>query len=595
MFKVLLIWIYVFITTYILGYGTLEFLTGLSVMQRKSASSGKLQKYNIRFFESYIFAGLIFANIYAEIWSIFGGVGVHANLVMLLFCGVVVYHYHSDMFDGIGLCAHKVLASKFAWVYILLIFVMAYGTSHGIMHYDSDLYHAQAIEWIEKYGVVKGLGNLHLRLGYNSASFALTALYSFHSVNGQSYHVMTGFFALLLAWQCVDIKHLVRRKYPVLSDFVRLAAIYYLFTIYDEMVAPASDYFIGCLLFYIIIHWLDLLVLHEKNYAPFVFLTFAAVYTTTVKLSAAMLMLLAIKPIVQLVRTRKKDSVVPILFSVAMSLLISIPFFVRNVILSGWLIYPFTSIDLFNVPWKVPKGQAAYDAKEIMVYGRGYTDVLQYDMPFSQWFPDWFSQIGNLNKMFLILDVAAVIIFIASVLYLVISDKNVKAKKTFGVFHLSHRRVVSLADFLLVDGVLIASMIYWLLSSPLIRYGSVYLWIVAAVVYGRIFILLFTKVRQSLAPWFYGAVMAALLLVIVIKGSICVIEEAPRFNSVYFFEQQDYGEYEVAEYEVNGITFYYPVEGDRVGYAPFPSAPTKETFVMLGDSIRDGFGSIYVE
>ncbi|MBQ7430835.1 MAG: hypothetical protein IJV29_14430, partial [Butyrivibrio sp.] len=122
--------------------------------------------------------------------------------------------------------------------------------------------------------------------------------------------------------------------------------------------------------------------------------------TTTVKLSAAMRMLLAIKPIVQLVRTRKKDSVIPILFSVAMSLLISIPFFVRNVILSGWLIYPFTSIDLFNVPWKVPKGQAAYDAKEIMVYGRGYTDVLQYDMPFTQWFPNWFAQIGNLNKMF---------------------------------------------------------------------------------------------------------------------------------------------------------------------------------------------------
>jgi len=225
---------------------------------------------------------------------------------------------------------------------------------------------------------------------------------------------MTGFFALLLAWQCIDIKHLVRRKYPVLSDFVRLAAIYYLFTIYDEMVSPASDYFIGCLLFYIIIHWLDLLVLHEKSYVPYVLLTFAAVYTVTVKLSAVMLLLLGIKPIVQLVRSKKKGAIKPIAFSALVSLVIALPYFIRNVLISGWLIYPFTGIDLFNVAWKVPKGQAQYDAKEIMVYGRGYTDVLQYDKPFTQWFPDWFAQIGNLNKCFLILDAAAIVIFVVS-------------------------------------------------------------------------------------------------------------------------------------------------------------------------------------
>ena len=590
MLKVLLIWLYVGFTTYVLGYGTLKLITGLPIMQREGHSGKKT--YNIRYFESFIFAGVIVANIYAQIWSIFGGVGIHANLVMLLFCGVIIYHYHSEMFDSIGLCCHQIYASNFSWLYILLILVMAYGTSHGIMHYDSDLYHAQAIEWIEKYGVVKGLANLHLRLGYNSASFALSALYSFHFVNGQSYHVMTGFFALLLSWQCIDIKHLVRRKYPVLSDFVRLAAIYYLFTIYDEMVAPASDYFIGCILFYIIIHWLDLLVLHEKSFVPYILLTFAAVYAATVKLSAAMLVLLAIKPIVQLIRDKKKEAVKPIAFSVIVSLFIAIPYFIRNVIISGWLIYPFTGIDLFNVAWKVPKGQAQYDAKEIMVYGRGYTDVLQYDKPFAEWFPDWFAQIGTLNKVFLIMDVAAIVIFVISVLYLIVVNRNNQIKKISRVFTLSHRRVVNLADFLLVDGVLIASMIYWLFSSPLIRYGSVYLWIVAAVVYGRIFILIFTKLRQSLTPWFYGAVMTLLLMLIALKGAKCVIEEAPRFNPVYFLEQQDYGQYEVEEYEVNGITFYYPKEGDRVGYIPFPSSPTKETFTMLGKTIKDGFGSI---
>ncbi len=592
MLKVLLIWIYVGMTTYILGYGTLRLVTGLTVM-KDDTQNGKKQQYNIRFFESYIFAGVIIANVYAQFWSIFGGVGIHANIVMLLFCGLIIYRYHSDLSEKIAYCIHDVTVSKFAWLYIILIFVMAYGTSHGIMHYDSDLYHAQAIEWIEKYGVVKGLANLHLRLGYNSASFALSALYSFHFINGQSFHVMTGFFALLLSWQCIDIKHLVRRKYPVLSDFARLAAIYYLFTIYDEMVAPASDYYIGCLLFYIIIHWLDLLVLHEKSFVPYELLAFAAVYAATVKLSAAMLVFLAIKPIIQLIRRKKKKAVKPVIFGVLTSIIITIPYLIRNVIISGWLIYPFTGINLFNVPWKVTKGQAQYDAKEIMVYGRGYTNVLEYDKPITEWFPAWFAQIGNLNRCFFILDAAAIVIFVASVIYLIIANRNNKIKKAKQVFRLSQRRVVNLADFLLVDGVLIACMTYWLFSSPLIRYGSVYLWIVAAVVYGRIFILIFTKIRQSLTPWFYGAVMAVLLLLIAIKGTICVMEEAPRFNALYFYEQQDYGTYEVEEYEVNGITFYAPVSGDRVGYYPFPSSPVKGAFNMLGDTIKDGFGSIY--
>ena len=33
-----------------------------------------------------------------------------------------------------------------------------------------------------------------------------------------------------------------------------------------------------------------------------------------------------------------------------------VPFFVRNVILSGWLVYPFTAVDLFDVDFKIPKG-----------------------------------------------------------------------------------------------------------------------------------------------------------------------------------------------------------------------------------------------
>ncbi|MBD5475645.1 MAG: hypothetical protein HDR17_06655, partial [Lachnospiraceae bacterium] len=45
-------------------------------------------------------------------------------------------------------------------------------------------------------------------------------------------------------------------------------------------------------------------------------------------------------------------------------------------------------------------------------------------------------------------------------------------------------------------------------------------------------------------------------------------------------------------YEINGVTFYYPVIGDQVGYEAFPSAPAKTDVRFLGEGIEDGFASV---
>ena len=65
--------------------------------------------------------------------------------------------------------------------------------------YDTALYHNQAIQWIEESGVVKGLGNLHNRLAYNSSFFALQALFNWASVCGQSLHGMNSFIAIVFS------------------------------------------------------------------------------------------------------------------------------------------------------------------------------------------------------------------------------------------------------------------------------------------------------------------------------------------------------------------------------------------------------------
>lgn len=593
MLSVALNWIYIFITSYIVGYAVLKKIAQIPCLYTLKGT--KKLTYAYKYNASYLVAGIVALTVYAQLFSLIGGVGLLANIILLLTC---IFLFISDRdnyvceFDKIY---RTVINSGSVWIYVIIFLAFAYGTSHGIMHYDTDLYHAQAIRWIEEYGAVKGLGNLHLRLGYNSSAFALSALYSF-SFTGKSMHTVAGFFALALAFSCADLKNIASRRHPVLSDFVRVIAVYYLFTVFDEIVSPASDYFMTTMVLFIVIHWLDLYSLHERAFLPHALLALCAVYVTTIKLSAAPLLLLAIYPIHRIIKRRKKEAVKPIGICILFALLIAVPFFIRNVILTGWLVYPFTGIDIFAAIWEVPRGTAMYDAHEIIAYGKGFTDSLKYNAPFTEWFPSWFSALSMFNKGMLILDVIAFPIFIGSLVYFVVVDviskrmSSGKLKKdTNNVFHLSHRKAVSLSDYVFIEAIAYICLIYFLMSSPLIRYGCVYIWLPVTILAGRFLILLYDRAGFAGTSVVYRVVLGMLVVYMVYKSAMLIVEDVPRFRASYLLVQQDYGQYDLKETEIEGITFYEPIEGDRTGYDKFPAAPTLSGFKLLGSKLEDGF------
>ena len=90
------------------------------------------------------------------------------------------------------------------------------------------------------------------------------------------------------------------------------------------------------------------------------------------------MLLLVLKPAVVLIKEKRYGQIA---VYIMLGLLAVFPYLARNVILSGWLVYPFPSIDLFSFDWKIPAGEARYDAEEIKVYAKGMTDVLLKDLP----------------------------------------------------------------------------------------------------------------------------------------------------------------------------------------------------------------------
>lgn len=564
MISIILNWIYVLFVTLTLGFG----VAGLVQ---------KLFKYDIRRFDSLAMAGLIVATVYAQIFSLFYKVGLAANIVLFLICLAILATQRKKIIEIIREWKHS--SSLGNMVFVVALFVLwAYFTSRGYMHYDSDLYHAQSIRWIEEYGIVPGLGNLHERFAYNSSFFALSALFSMKFMLGTSMHAINGFFAFVLSITCLPIANSFKNKKFSISDYARVGAIYYLTIITNEVVAPVSDIAVMLVIFFIVIKWLDVLG-GEKSSAntitPYALLCVVGVYALTLKLTAGLILILLIKPAYQLIKEKR---VKEIFIYLAAGLCIAIPWFVRTVVISGWLLYPFTALDLFNVDWKMDAYYVNIDAAQIKTWGRALYSVALIDTPIVEWFPNWFQTTLSSMEKILILGASAatIVVLVLGICYLI---KLCRKKND-----------VAFANYLLVMIALAASYFFWQTSAPLMRYGYAYVVLLSLVVFGyligRLDRIPSNKNVFKLCP----KVVYVLVLLYGVYKLLAVSEYAWEARTGdYYVWQLDYGVYDVESYEIEGETFYYGAYGDRTGYDSFPSAPTKANITFRGEGMKDGF------
>ena len=556
MIMVLLNWLYIAMTTFGTGIAVLSFFGALFETKRS---------YRML---PVIFSGLVVNTVYAQIWSLFGGVGIAANIVLCVIAIAGVAFNRSAAADLIKGLKEKMMSVKvLPYIYAAVILLSAYGTSRGYIHYDTSLYHAQSIRWIEEYGVVKGLACLQLRFGYNSSAFALTALYSFVDILGQSLHTTAGFFALLGGMQLVDVYKVFIEKKVRHSDFIRIGLMFYLGSIFREMVSPASDYYAQILIFSVLIMWLDALddESSDTDAYPYAMLSILLVYAATVKFSIALLVLLVIKPAVMMIKSRQfKQMIVCLLSGIAVLL----PFFIRNVLISGWLIYPSTIIDMFDVDWKIPKGVAQYDAMEIGVYGKGINDVTKLDMPMSEWLPNWFMRMSVVEKFWVSL---TVICLIAGLIYF--GYKLVKKNAD--------------PDRLLLFAVVAMSCLFWFFSAPLVRYGYGYLTCVPLFVDGCLCFELVRKTddRRSL----YIAFIIVFACMGLYRIKTVGYDIISMIRQPYYIVQEDYEDWPAEEYDLNGHTIYIPDQDALIGYDKFPASLMTIDIEMRGDDWKDGF------
>ena len=568
MIMVLINWLYIGITSFLTGFAVLSLFT-------------RLFPYKVKYLVSYMFAGLAVVTVYAQLYSLFAGVSIMANVILIVLCIFIAIYKRKE----ISVCLEEKIKKTgkkkgLTVTYILLFILFLYGTSRGYMHFDTGLYHAQSIRWIEEYGVVPGLANLQARFAYNSAAFPLTALYSMKFLFGQSLHTTAGFFAFLSACLTVDIYRVFTERKVEVSDYIRLGLVFYLSIIYSQMVSPASDYYAQLLIFDCVILWLDT---HEgckernekESAEPYALLCILMVFAVTIKFSVGLMLLLVILPAVMLLKEKKGREIA---VSILSGITILLPFLIRNVVISGWLVYPSTIMNFFSVDWKVPKGQVQYDAMEIGVYGKGINDVTKWDTPFSQWIRPWFDGLKGLEKVFVL---ATVLCLVTGIIYLLVTWLHYCKKRT-------NKPDIC---FTLIFSVISISTVFWFVQAPLIRYGYAYILLMPCLLCGYLYALLQNKFKSNprLIKWWVYVFGLFTVLFLLYRAKGFVADIVRTCKQEYYFAQLDYADGDATTYEVNGITIYVPTSQGQIGYYKFPSSPLVQDIELRGKTIEDGF------
>ncbi len=565
MLVVLLNWIYIIVTMFVVGYFLLK-RGAVLVGFRKPVSE-----------ISCIIFGMSVLTAYAGYFSIFYRVGLLANVLLLLACAAFVWLDRADY----ALLFRRLKGNFRLWqwiIFVLIVLISLLFTAYGKFAYDTGLYHAQSIRWIEEYGVVKGLAYMQTRLAFNSAYFCLCALYSFHDL-GQSLHTLSGFiaaFTMVYAaagfFSCLNNK----RKLITAGNFVRLAPFIYFVVICQELISPTTDFITIYLIIWLSIRWIELLEDQEREIAPYAFLCVIAVFLVSIKLSVGVLALLVIKPAFELIREKRVKEIFCYLI---LGIVLILPYFIRNVLISGWLVYPFAGIDLFSADWRVPASDVRYEADEITVWARYTKDAKLINQTIFEWFPVWWQEQGRENR------------YLSLAAFFACGLEMVRLLKAFISF--IRKKTVEGSEYLYFEVIFLISFLFWLLSAPSNRFGYSYLIVLPLLVIGG---MLSQQKKGTVLIIKYAA--SAVVTGTMVMGLFLFLREDLYYlkdhaSTEFLVKQKDYPTVETGSNDFEGLTVYYPLEeGAQIWYHAFPAILYEgnlESIERRGDSVRDGF------
>lgn len=226
---------------------------------------------------------------------------------------------------------------------------------------DNESYYIQSIKWINEFGFVKGLANLHIFFGQNSGWHIVQSAFNF-SFLYENLNDLSGFCLLLgnlFAFLKLNEFFKNNDKNYLLIGLFPLGNLFF----FQFISAPSPDipvYVFTLILFYYFIKYYKNATIETFN-----LMTILVLFILYCKPTSTVLIVL---PLVFLVLNFKKiaPKIVPIsLLSFGVLLL----FVIKNIVVSGFPLFPMTTFGFSNLDFAVPENVLTFYLNEIKATG----------------------------------------------------------------------------------------------------------------------------------------------------------------------------------------------------------------------------------
>jgi len=309
------------------------------------------RKHTFQFsFDESIISGFLILTILTSALSILTPINSLVRGLLLALIFSVSFTYRAEIRRDIK---HQFSQIKgVSWVYkgflCIAIIMVALVASWGIWVTDTGIYHAPAVVWIKEYAVVPGLANVQPQLGINSLYFPLSALFSFEKIGSTYINLYPSggcLFIVFLSRIILEIQSFSEQKNTRVLAPILLLLILCLIVLPKYISSLSPDIICAILTVYACYYFLKAMN-NDAKAGIYLFLLLGLLFVY--KLS---MVTLAIFPLIFLIVKRRFDLLIKALPVIVVLIAI---FLIRNYYTSGFLIFPFAELDLFDVDWKYP-------------------------------------------------------------------------------------------------------------------------------------------------------------------------------------------------------------------------------------------------
>lgn len=386
MLLIALSWIYILFTTINLGFG----LDKSIALHNKNFAVASI-------------LGLFVVTILGSIWAIFGRINIEFHAFLLILNGLILFKYKSEISTIYKSFFNQVQKISFGLqLYLMLITILIIAQCAAVPYViDNESYYIQTIKWLNEYGFVKGLANLHIFFGQNSGWHVAQSAFNF-SFLYKNFNDLSGFCLLLgniFAIFKLNAHFENQNKSYLIVGLLPLANM----LLFQFISAPSPDLPVYILSFIAFFYFLEYYKLGTSN--KFTTIALLSLFILYIKPTAIALLVLPLLFLIQNFKILK-----PKLFpSYVFGLLILALFITKNTIITGYPFYPTQLLSTHIYDFGVPKELVSFYFDETKLYGFFLTKAEFHSMTTFQIFIKWLT-INKVNALFNIVSVVLVVI-----------------------------------------------------------------------------------------------------------------------------------------------------------------------------------------